>query len=417
MRHALAPAALVLLALQAAAFAQGGPDIRYVTAAQTEARSGRSSDPRFYATNRLQRGAKVEVIQEFPDGWLMIVPPEGSFSYINTRFLQHMSAKEPNYVVALDNHPVEVFIGSELVRERPTIIGVRLKRGAQVISRGRPISEGGETFMPIDPPPGEGRFIRAEAVSKTPPAVNGIASAGGGVAGVIGAHSSFTPSGAIAPSNAPSANRPVSPDELWQQAMNAQRAGQTSQAICLFNQVSVQAAYTNPQMAATARQWVDYLQYGHQAYGAGAGAVPVNPVSTGGALVGRTYALGSDVARADAAGAVRLNPPAAARTGWNDPTAARTSGAAPSSAGPQQLPPGWVAFRGRLREAGRAIEGVKTYVVEMEEKGYVRPVAYARSGAGIDLGSQVGRVIEVWGPAVYRGDIRTNYMTVMRLIP
>jgi hypothetical protein len=60
---------------------------------------------------------------------------------------------------------------------------------------------------------------------------------------------------------------------------------------------------------------------------------------------------------------------------------------------------------------------VKTSVVEMEEQGYIRPVAYVAAGPGIDLGSQVGRVIEVWGPAVYRGDIRTNYMTAMRVIP
>ncbi len=82
-----------------------------------------------------------------------------------------------------------------------------------------------------------------------------------------------------------------------------------------------------------------------------------------------------------------------------------------------QLPPGWVAFRGRVRLAGRAVEGARTYVVEMEERGYVRPVAYLTAGPGIDLGSQVGKVVEVCGPTVYRGDIRTNYMTVMRVFP
>src|SRR5262249_33982248 len=125
-----------------------------------------------------------------------------------------------------------------------------------------------------------------------------------------------------------------------------------------------------------------------------------------------TYALGSD-----ASGAVRLNPPPGARAGSSASTTPQSGGPGSSANGSSQLPPGWVAFRGRLREAGRAIEGVKTYVIEMEERGYVRPVAYANAAAGVDLRSLVGKVIEVQGPAVYRGDIRTNYMTVMRVLP
>jgi hypothetical protein len=82
-----------------------------------------------------------------------------------------------------------------------------------------------------------------------------------------------------------------------------------------------------------------------------------------------------------------------------------------------QLPPGWVVVRGRVREAARCIDGQKTYVVEMEYPGYIRPVAYANVAKGVDLRSYVGKVVEVQGPAVYRGDIRTKYMTVMRIVP
>jgi hypothetical protein len=412
MRHALAPAALVLLSLHVPAFAQVGADIRYVTAPEAGVRSGPSTNPTFYPTNRLRRGARVEVIQDTQDGWLKIVPPEGSFSYINTRFLQHMSPSLPNYVVALEDVPVPVYIGSEIFKERPNIVGCKLKRGAQVVSIGKPMSEGGDTLMPIEPPPGEGRFIRAEAVSRTPAPLAGGVAAAGAVTGAADSHSSFTPSGPLAASNAPSANPPVSPLELWQRAMNAERAGQIPEAIRLFNQVAVAAADSDPRTAGFARQWVDYLQSGHQAYGAGGAPVPVNPVSTGGAMVGRNYPLG-----ADAAGAVRLNAPTASRVSWNDATTARSAAPASPMNVAGQLPPGWLAYRGRLRLAGRAVEGVKTYVIDMEEQGYVRPVAYVTAGPGIDLGSQVGRVIEAWGPAVYRGDLRTNYMTVMRLMP
>jgi type II secretory pathway component GspD/PulD (secretin) len=79
--------------------------------------------------------------------------------------------------------------------------------------------------------------------------------------------------------------------------------------------------------------------------------------------------------------------------------------------------PGWIVFRGRLRLADRQVEGMKTYVIDMEDQGYIRPVAYAVAGPGIDLASQVGKVVEVRGPAAYRGDIRSNYMTVMQVSP
>jgi hypothetical protein len=412
MRHALAPAALVLLSLHLPAFAQSGADIRYVIKPEVEVRAGPSNDPKFYPTNRLAQGAKIEVIQEdVAGGWLKIIPPEGSFSYINTRFLEHMYPNQPNYVVALEDRPVDVYIGSEVVKDRPTIVGCKLRRGTQVTSKWKPVSDGGETLLPIVPPPGEGRYIRAEAVSRTAPGSQTMITAGGILNAPGGTHSSFTPSGPPAPSNAPSANPAVSPLELWQKAMAAQRAGQTGDAIRLFNQIVTVTADSDPRTASMARQWVEYLQYGHQTYGGGA-ASPVNLVSTGGAMVGRTYPLGTD-----AAGAVRLNPPNGARTGWSDSPGSRPAVPAPSMSVSGQLPPGWLAFRGRLRLAGRAIEGIKTYVIEMEERGFIRPVAYMGAGPGVDLAPQVGKVIEVWGPAHYRGDIRTNYMTAMRVIP
>jgi hypothetical protein len=60
---------------------------------------------------------------------------------------------------------------------------------------------------------------------------------------------------------------------------------------------------------------------------------------------------------------------------------------------------------------------MKTYVVEMEQGGCVRPVAYVTPHASVDLASHVGKVVEVWGPAVYRGDIRNNHVTAMRVFP
>jgi hypothetical protein len=100
-----------------------------------------------------------------------------------------------------------------------------------------------------------------------------------------------------------------------------------------------------------------------------------------------------------------------------DWSATASADSSPEMSVSRQLPPGWVAYRGRVREAGRSVDGLKTYVVEMEEQGYVRPVAYASAAAGVDLRAYIGKVVEVQGPTVYRGNIRTNYMTVMRVVP
>src|SRR5262245_61810993 len=63
-------------------------DTRTVVVDQVAVRSGGSE--KFYATGKLQRGQKVEVLRDSPEypGWLVIKPPPGSFSWINARFVQ-----------------------------------------------------------------------------------------------------------------------------------------------------------------------------------------------------------------------------------------------------------------------------------------------------------------------------------------
>ncbi len=403
-----------LFAFHGSALAQAGPNYRYVKVPQAEVRCGPSTDSRFYLTNRLPKGTAVEVVEELPGGWLKIRPPDGSFSYINTRFLEHITPNQPNFVVAFDKVEVPVYIGSEVVATRPTIIGAKLTRGAQVTSCGKAMSEDGETLMPIDAPHGEFRYIRSEEVSPTRPATGAVVTASRPTSEPVGDHSSFTPVGGPVPSSAPSANPPPSPDELWQRAWAAKNARQYADAIRLFNQASIEAAGTNALLATNARKWVIYLQ-GLQSSGTGSYA-PAVPVSSAGSATGRTYPLASDPAPE-----VRLNPPLGSRSVWVEGTTTASVGrpavAASVSGASRQLPEGWVAFHGRLRMAGRAVENVKTYVIEMEESGYVRPVAYVHAGQGVDLASQVGRVVEVWGPAVYRGDLRTNWITAMRVYP
>src|SRR5262245_49929858 len=104
-----------------------------VTAPEAEVRSGAGNSPQLYPTNRLRKGEQVEVVQEMPGGWLAIKPPPGSFSWINTRFVQELLPGRGLWVV--NTHPdvrVPVRVGSELRTDPPTIEGARLARGTQL---------------------------------------------------------------------------------------------------------------------------------------------------------------------------------------------------------------------------------------------------------------------------------------------
>ncbi len=69
---------------------------------------------------------------------------------------------------------------------------------------------------------------------------------------------------------------------------------------------------------------------------------------------------------------------------------------------------------GKLRRAGRVLEGRKTYVLESSAN---YPMLYVTPGPNVDLDPYLGQFVELFGPAVYNGDLRANYMTVMRVQP
>src|SRR5262249_54562705 len=150
-----------------------------------------------------------------------------------------------NHVVVGVDAEVPVYIGSEVIKDRrPTVVGVKLKRGAQVVSIGKPQADAEGEYMPIEPPHGEGRFIRAEFVARTAPA----AAAGG-----AGAPSSgVVTAGALQPSKAPSANPPPSPDELYRRAQQYEQIGRIPEAIRLYALAAGSSA--NPTLAADALQ-------------------------------------------------------------------------------------------------------------------------------------------------------------------
>ena len=389
MRDATFGALAVLLSLAAAAGATppATPDVRYVTASEAEVRCGPSDKPELYPTNRLRRGEPVEVVEELPDGWLKIHPPRGSFSWINVNNLYHIAPNQPNEVITTDE-PAPVYIGSEIQKGRPTVVGARLKRGAQVRSIGQPLADDSNVpqgqagrWMPIESPEGEFRFIRAEVVDKTRPPVDAVAVARAPTAGAAAA-STFTPLTGSAPP-AGNAITPV-PDlqALYSRARQAQDANNLPEAITLYEQAATTAQ--NQGNAAWATQVFAHARALRDRLNAPPGQTsPVNP------------------AQADPT--VRLTPP----PGTTPAAGTLTARGSPASDLPSSGP-------GRLRRAGRAVEYQRTYVLE---NGQGMPLLYVSPEPGIDLEPYVEHNVELFGHTAYRGYIRAYYMTVARVQP
>src|SRR5262245_40972460 len=331
-------AVTLALAAAGAARAQGPRDLRTVTLPEAEVRSGPSDSPQFYVTNRLRAGTPVEVLQELDGGWLKVRPPEGSFSWVNTRFLEHIVPHQPNWVVSAEGVDVPVFMGSEVVKGR-TVVGAKLKRGAQVTSVGPSRTDEEGTWLPSQPPPGEGRYGRAVAVARRPapnvaPPARTASKPGG----------SLNPpaAGPVAPSPAPSAGPKLPPGTLYLQGEHAERSGQIAEAIRLYALAASEASASNPLLAADALRRAQYLQGAHHLDGAAStqtrlvppGAPPAPPPPA------------------------RLPPPSTF-----PPTSREGAAPPPAPAGPAP-PARWPAYSGRLRRSGRCLESQRTYVLE-----------------------------------------------------
>jgi hypothetical protein len=358
-----------LLLFAAPAFA--GPEVRYVIADVAEVRALASTAPASYVTNRLRRGAAVEVVEVLDNGWVKVRPPQGSFSYINARFLEHVVQDLPNLVVTLDEKEVDVFIGSEVVaNHRPTVSGVRLKRGAQVTSIGKPIEDADGAWMPIEPPAGEVRYLPANVLSSAMPRPTPAVTLAGGPG--------EKPDG-LRPSDAPSANVPPAPEELWARAARAEQQGQVAEAMRLYRLVWSQAARSNPNLAGQAYQRLVELQ-------------------------------GRSAVHANAGPTARLHPPVARPAGQASSTftvpPARPGGAAATN---------WRAYRGRLQRAGRTDFPDMTHRLEVDNQGTWHPLAYLRPAPGVNLAALTeGGEVEVQGEVWYQGDLKTFVMYVRK---
>ncbi len=339
-------------------------DIRYIAPPEAYARAGPSD--KFYPTNVLHRGDRVEVLAEGGD-WVAIRPPAGSFSWINARHLQNVVPNQPNYVVTPEGVAVPVMIGSSVWKDQPSVEGLRLQRGTQVRGIGppRPAPDGSGLWMPVESPAAEKRYLPVSALSRTPPSMVASPVAAGEPA----------PTGLTSP--------PLNGDVLWRQAQQAEQNGQIAAAIQLYEQAGKANLSTNPERAMAAYERARYLERNNPS-----AAYPSEMRYPG---TGRLYPL----------------------PGASDPTSLRipspTSGVAPASAGG----PTWSDV-GYLRRAGRSVDNQTHYLLE-DSQG--RPFMFVTPRQGLNLESYLHTNVRVYGTAVFSDNIRAYVVTATSIEP
>jgi hypothetical protein len=151
-------------ALAAPALAQTPAAEQAIIQPNTEVRSGPSKN--FYPTSKLNVNDKVVVLRESKEapGWLEIKPPQGSFSWVDGKYVKMVDARQ-GYVDCDQTRPVSILPGSNLVNQEPNRESMKLTTGTVVIVIDRPMIVNGATWLPIQPHPSEVRYIPKEAVS------------------------------------------------------------------------------------------------------------------------------------------------------------------------------------------------------------------------------------------------------------
>ncbi len=362
-----------------------------------EVRSGPGSDSKLYGTNNLKAGDVITVVQERTDGWLAIRPPDGSFSWVQSKYLQRIVATQPNYLVQTnDGNKVPVYIGSAVLNTKPTLESARLTRGSQVKSLGAAQSDGKENWIPIVPPENELRYIRCEAIGKQAVQANPAPAA------VPAAPPNPVSSNAIV--NANSAVPNCDANQRWSQAISAETAGQSTEAIRLYSQIGQDFACSQPMFAS-------------QAYGR---AVWLRDCASKGK---------TNTVQACAPGQPKLTNKALVQAVSNSQNNAPTAPIAsapianmvPQSNGPSPTPiksinsgTGSGVGPGFLRKAGRPQSYEASYYIESQQG---RPLIYLAPAPGQNLDLFLNQRVEVSGPTTYRSDMRAYVMTVYQIQP
>ena len=160
------PMRLLLLIAGAALFANGlvvlAEDRKFPYEAIVEVEDGENvrsgPGPKYYPTDKLQKGDRVLVHRHDPGGWCMISPPPGSFSWIRAEHVQK-SGKDSG---VLKTNGVVVHIGSTINPEEFTTVQANLSKSDAVEILGEKnfqFDDGPRLMYKISPVKREWRWI------------------------------------------------------------------------------------------------------------------------------------------------------------------------------------------------------------------------------------------------------------------
>jgi hypothetical protein len=160
------------LAIVAAARGEDFPYEAFIAVDNVEIVAGPGH--RFYATDRLLRGTKVEIYREEASGWLAIRPPEGSFSWVPAEFVEQLDSNHENSDhLGRVKEPTGAWIGTSVEHVSEHQQQVTLKAGelVQIVGEKSIGAKSGQdrTWLKIAPPAGEYRWVHLRDVSRQKP--------------------------------------------------------------------------------------------------------------------------------------------------------------------------------------------------------------------------------------------------------
>jgi hypothetical protein len=360
-----------------------------VSVPEAEVRSGPSTKPDLYSTNRLRQGDPVEVVKELEGGWLAIKPPAGSFSWINTRFLEQ--SNRTNWTVAV--HPdvrVPVLYGSSLRDAKPTVEGTTVKRGTQLYAIGPARSADDGIWLPIDPPPTEVRYLRAEAVVKSAPVQTVSAAAPAAPAGGASPRAVVP---AIPASSSPGVLSVPGADPRWQQAQQLEQAGNRAEAIRLYEELGQAVRNSDEDLALRAFTRAQYLRNAATT----TALQPARPART------------PEAHPIPSADNNRLQPMPASLRVPSPPSPCVPCQTTSANAGHLQR-----SGAGRLRRSAWWLDGQPTYALE-DAWGRLR--MYVTAQPGVNLEPHLNRNVELFGSIIYRGYPPVYHIKVVQVAP
>jgi hypothetical protein len=325
---------------------------------------------KYDVTSRLAKGMTVRVLKE-ENNWLGIEPPPGSFGWIHNRLVRP-SADGTLLVVLADQAPLRLGIKRDVAPNE--IVTSQLERGTILTVVGRYLevksespSESGK-WWPVAPL-NECRWVPREAV-QLKPAVETTASAA-------------SPSTNPAP-----AHSPAQP-ESWSQAELAERQGDLPRAMQLY--AATAAAATDHDLQTRCYNRIQFLRENNR----GSAPVGYQPGRPSEAATGELRPMPAPVI-----------PTSATTTTSTGPTTTGQAVSYTQQAVAQATNPG------RLLRASFVIDGRQAYVL-VDSQG--RPQIYALAPLGQDLGPYVNRNVILHGQILYRGDLKTNTITVTQV--